>query len=73
MQHLQSLRDEFNFANTAATEFDVAIDFATFDDFVFDALFDGGDFVQGAFADGTGVAKGRRLDRRPPLVGGMRG
>ena len=54
VENLQCLRDEFDFANAAAAQFDVAIEFAGFDDFVLDALFHRGNFLQSTFADERG-------------------
>ncbi len=58
VEELERLDDELNFADATAAEFDVALQFAGLDDFVFDAGFHGGDIAQDAGGDGTGITKG---------------
>ena len=50
VDQLQRLRDEFDFADAATAQFDVAIDFARLHHFVFDALFGPGHLAQNPFA-----------------------
>src|SRR5437870_1640304 len=51
MKQLQRLGDEFDLAYAASAKLDVSLELASFQDFIFNALFDSGDFVQDAFVD----------------------
>ena len=57
LQQLQCLDDEFDFANSAASQLDVAIDFARLHHFVFNAQFRLGDFAQNPFAKRPRIAE----------------